>query len=571
MPKITVQVSGKKTSFTDKEFKAKGGEASIYVKGDTSFKIWHDPVKVIDSGKVQDLSALTMPNIIKPETAIYDESGHKKIGYTMRFVKNAYALCELFTKAFQQRHKLDHTTLLKLTKRFHETIEHIHSKKILVVDLNELNFLIADTFDELYAIDVNSYETPNYRATAIMDNIRDRHMKNVFTPETDWFSWAVVTFQLLVGIHPYRGKHPKFESIAPINRMDARMKANVSAFNADSTMPRVCHPLDVIPPALRQWMVAVFEKGIREVPPANFETLAIAIATHVKEITGSDLFDIKDIAEYADEIIAHYFHDGTRVVVTTNNIHVNGFKITLRHPNVKIGFTSTHKPIAAYAKDGKAILQNLADGSEIPFICDADYVMESDGRIYFQNGISVIEIVFNELGNKVTASAKRVGRVLDLPDATRVFDGVIVQNLLGRWFASVFPEAGQQRQFPVDELKDYKIIDAKYKKNVLVIIGINHIGKYDRFVLRFDSSFKYDLRKIEDVVNTGINFTVNSNGVCTLINEEDHIEAFAAKHGSPSVKIFKDSAIDGAMKLSCEDAKIVFANGNQLQSISMKK
>jgi hypothetical protein len=158
-----------------------------------------------------------------------------------------------------------------------------------------------------------------------------------------------------------------------------------------------------------------------------------------------------------------------------------------------------------------------------------------------------------------------------MPNATKIFDGVIMQNLLGRFYASIFPAAGYCYQIGIPELDHHKVIDAKYEKNVLVVIVTRRTGEYDRLVLRFSSDNQtYDLRKTENITYTGINFTVNDVGVCTLLNEEEKLEAFSNKQNG-AVKILDDPAIDGDMRLYHSGTKIIFAKKNKLYSIAMRK
>ena len=111
-------------------------------------------------------------------------------------------------------------------------------------------------------IDVDSYQTPGFKATALMDSVRDRHChNNQFTPDTDWFSFGIVSFQMFIGIHPYKGKHPDLAD------MDARMMQNISALNKAVSVPKVCYAFDVIPQAYLCWYKAVFEQGKRCAPP----------------------------------------------------------------------------------------------------------------------------------------------------------------------------------------------------------------------------------------------------------------------------------------------------------------
>jgi hypothetical protein len=186
--------------------------------------------------------------------------------------------------------------------------------------------------------------------------------------------------------------------------------------------------------------------------------------------------------------------------------------------------------------------------------------------------MSILELEFIENKNSMQCYTNSVTDVLDMPNATKVFDGVIMQNLMGRFFASIFPASGYCYQMGIPELDHHKIIDAKYEKNVLVVIVARRSGEYDRFVFRFAPDYqKYDLRKVENITYTGINFTVNDVGVCTLLNEEEKIEAFSNKKDAGTVKILDDPAIESDMRLYHSGTKIVFTRANKLYSITMRK
>ena len=56
-------VQGKQIQLGRVDFKAQGGEGSIYVKGSTAYKIYSDPQRAIAPAKLQELSVLTEGNI----------------------------------------------------------------------------------------------------------------------------------------------------------------------------------------------------------------------------------------------------------------------------------------------------------------------------------------------------------------------------------------------------------------------------------------------------------------------------------------------------------------------------
>ena len=93
----------------------------------------------------------------------------------------------------------------------------------------------------LFIIDVDSYQTPGFPATAA-DGQRPGPPCRGFSEETDWFSFAIVSFQMFAGIHPYRGNYPA------LPRPETPDEANVSVLNPRCHVPKVCYPFSVIPP-----------------------------------------------------------------------------------------------------------------------------------------------------------------------------------------------------------------------------------------------------------------------------------------------------------------------------------
>ena len=259
MPRYFVQGKGE-IRLSKSDFKAQGGEGAIYVKGPTAYKIYKDPGRAITPAKILELSTLTQPNIIRPLDVLLD-GRNKPVGYTMRSAGKSYALCQLFPKAFRQRNTLTPEMTLGLVRKLRDGVNHVHANGILLVDLNEMNFLVAEDFSEIFFIDVDSYQTPSHSATVLMESVRDRHAQT-FTTGSDWFSFAVVSFQMFVGIHPFKGTYPPLQSLPDKEtKLDARMRANVSVLNPGVSIPASCLPFSTIPPAYLDWYRAVFEEA----------------------------------------------------------------------------------------------------------------------------------------------------------------------------------------------------------------------------------------------------------------------------------------------------------------------
>src|SRR5271166_5171029 len=135
-------------ALNNSNFIFQGGEGSIYAKGDSAYKIYTDLNKMIPTAKIGELQAIDDDKVIRPQHILLDKKA-SPIGYSMRYLKDTSSLCQLFTKAFRDRNKIGNDTILHLVRGMQDTIDHIHSKQILIVDLNEMNFLVNKGFSEV--------------------------------------------------------------------------------------------------------------------------------------------------------------------------------------------------------------------------------------------------------------------------------------------------------------------------------------------------------------------------------------------------------------------------------------
>lgn len=559
---MKVTIKGKDVSLDKGSFVGQGGEGAVYAKGQVAFKIYADPSKMIPVSKIQELSVLTRDNIIRPLDVIHQRK--KPVGYTMRYLKKTHPLCQTFTKSFRTRHGLQHSDVLDLVQKMRETVEFIHSQKILVVDMNEMNFLVSQDFKDVFFIDVDSYQTPHFPATAIMESIRDRHCKGVFSEGTDWFSFAVVTFQMFVGIHPYKGKHPD------VKDMDERMLKNISVLDKDVKVPAVCQDFSVIPPAFMDWYKAVLEKGERVAPPRD-PVKAFAGAIVIARVVGSDNFVITKIKEYDSDIV-DYAEVGVQDLVLTSSgtLYANGPPEAVRWNRLMaVAAPRTGNVVQAWAEGGKVKLRNVTRGLDVPCDINAEDVMAHAGAIYAKNKDKFLHVEIVETAAGPQAIPKLVTNVME--NATRIFPGVAMQDMLGSNFAFLFPRPGACYQIRTKELDAYKIVDAKLDRNVLVVVG-NANGQYDRFIFRFDDAFaSYDCRKADDVAYSGINFVALDTGICVMINENEEVGMFSRRKDSTNFKIIDDPAVDGQMTLYTKGARVLFAKGKSLYQIEVKK
>ena len=549
---MKLKIKGKgAVSLSKRDFVASGGEGSVYARGSTAYKIYTNPKRMIPVAKIDELSVLSLPNIIRPQDVLLN-TRTKPVGYTMRYVQDTYSLCQLFTKAFKKRNNVQTAQLLKLAQVLQDGVKHVHEKGILVVDLNEMNFLVSAAFDDVYFIDVDSYQTKSFQATAIMDSIRDYQAKR-FDENSDWFSWAIVTFQLFMGIHPYKGKHKD------VKKLEDRMKANLSVFNAEVSIPKMCPPMDTIPQAYRDWYKAVFEEGLRLAPPFGPQAVAIVTAAP-RRIVSADKLQIMLIETYEDEIVDYQ----DPAVLTTGGAVVRK-RVYATGNNTCIAVTPDDHVVAAWLHNGWLQLRDLTVFKELKLELRCEQIMAYDGRVYCKSGEQILELEF--IGGMPSARPTATAMLR----ATQMFSGVALHNMLGGWYAGIFPKAHASYQIRLKELDGYRIVDAKYDRRVLMVVGMKK-GKYDKFIFRIQPDYQgRTVRTEKDVAYTGLNFVVLENGVCAHINDEEQLELFVNNPIVQDVKIVEDPVLSHDMQLLRRGTDVLFARGRDLYKLSTRK
>lgn len=245
------------------EHLATGGQGRVYARADRVYKLYLDPAKAAQArvpDKLAALQALVHPGIAAPEGLLRDRDG-QFVGITLPRVRGE-ALCRLFTNTWRDAHRFGIAETTALAQAMRRIVEHAHAHQALMVDANELNWLVDGTTP--VAIDVDGWQLPGFPGNAVMASIKDPLMGQCFSTSSDWFAWAVTSFQLWTGIHPYKGSHPGFARGA----LAERMAAGVSVFDAQVNLPAAARPITDIPPALRAWYEDVFQRGCRSAPPA---------------------------------------------------------------------------------------------------------------------------------------------------------------------------------------------------------------------------------------------------------------------------------------------------------------
>src|SRR3989338_4922866 len=270
----------------ESDYKATGGEGILYRANATMVKLYLDQNKVGNDSmpeKLKLLSAIRHEYIVSPRGLVLDLQKNP-IGFYMDYVE-AEPLPRVFTNAFRQRENFGNSEASALVERMRETVSFAHKNKALLVDANELNWLVVvkgKGGPEPRVIDVDSWSLGSWPPKVIMPSIKDWHSKG-FSVLTDWFAWGIITFQIFVGIHPYKGTVNGYQR----DDLEKRMKNNASVFTPNTGLAHSVRDFNLIPGTLLDWYMAVFQHGERSEPPsvytlgvsANQTTRALHITT----------------------------------------------------------------------------------------------------------------------------------------------------------------------------------------------------------------------------------------------------------------------------------------------------
>ena len=562
--KVFVENTGNFT-LTDKDYLAAGGEGKIYSKNGLAFKIYHDENRVVPIKKIEELNKIKKDNVLKPLNIIYDLATKKPLGFTMSLLMASNPLCKLFVKTFKERSGIGHQDIADLVKEMQKTVIEIHKEKCLIADFNEMNVVVDKNNKIPYFIDVDSWQTPSFKATAISDSIRDRKVPfGTFSELTDWYAFAILAFQMYINIHPYRGTHPKYKN----NDIDSRMNDGISVFEKDIKLPPICYDFSVIPKPHLEWFKDIFSKNNRSLPPMPDSIMAIPVIHEIINIIRSHgNFEVEKIFAYDSTVREVYNIMGTGYVITDKSIYKGGKKIVSdieKHDKVLLCESDDMIPVICYLKNNEVSVTNI-NGDKVGDNFAAKDIMYCNGAIYSISNDIFQENTFKLIGSKLYRKIKIAGRVAE--NSSKMFEGCVYQDLLGKpWFQIPYEQNLCYFQC-IKELEGYRVIEAKREKNYLIVIAEKN-GFYNRFVFIFDKKFtSYTCRIVDKIAFENINFTVLHSGVCLLVAGNE-IELFI---DNKTIKTLQDPPFDSSMKIYSTSSSVYFINNKEICSAKMVK
>ena len=558
MPAITIYFRSKETKLTDRNYLGEGGEGVIYLKDNLIYKVYHEKANVITPQKLAELSTLKKDNIISPIDHIFNPSS-LAIGYAMKYVADTVPLARMFTTSFRNRNNVTPEMATKLVEKMIETIHYIHQCNVLIIDGNEFNYLVnGSDFITPYFIDVDSYQTKSSPAKVIMPSIRDWQSK-AFSPLTDWYSFAIIATQIFIGLHPFKGNHPKFAK----NDLKSRQLANVSIFNKEVSIPPATRDFSLVPSEYMNWFLDVFEKGKRTPPPA----IAGKLFTKAQVIiaTGKDKFMIDKIFEADDNITGCTWIFGNRVAYTAKSIYFDKHDYVLPSKTTGVVYFE-NTPYLVDIVDKKLEVRQAFSKTIISNNLAATKKLIIDNRIYVINDDKLIEIKFKGISGRVFIATGNVWSIL--PNSTQVFREIIYSDVLGKPYLYVPFKEGACSIVPIPELSKHKILDAKYESGICILLTFKD-NVYNRIVIKFADDFvKYTFELEADVIPFGINFVSLPNNLYMYYTGEG--EMVIGSRFKSEKKIFSNIKFDHDIVLCHNGIEVYYYSENALYRIKTR-
>lgn len=530
--KVIEKNTGNTFNLDSGNYLASGGEADVYKLGGTVYKIYKDKKHTIPEKKIAELSVL-LPNkkIITPRSVLTD-TNNTAIGYTMDAVSGE-VIGGLIPPIFKKRNSIQDKTIYDLVLQLRAIIDYCHKNNILLVDINQNNFLVSKKFDNVYAIDVDTYQTPSFSATALMQSVRDFHSQD-FNEFTDWFSFAVLACSLITGSHPYRGTYEPLanKKLSAEELLFARMKANISIFRDDVKIANIIN-LNM-PKSYKDWFINTFDKGIRTAPPTDFTDKMVMVHPKLNLSKGRIPIDI-----WKDNVLDAPYEITNDLIVFDNYSYYKGRKIAFG------GYFAAKHNYLFNLINGRLFAYNLQNNQTYDCKTIADAVYKHGDDVFIKRDDGVYCVYPYESNTGVIFSETLNTRIL--PESSKVFSGFVFESMLGSAFVLVTNGEKSSYRIRVPELDNEKVLDGQMVGNVCVIKAVDHKGNDKQYIIKFNKNFDtYSLRVNQ---NNDINFAAHRNGLCMLVYDNGTLEMFASS-SQADIKQVVDSGLDGGILYS---------------------
>ena len=194
--------------------------------------------------------------------------------------------------------------------------------------------------------------------------------------------------------------------------------------------------------------------------------------------------------------------------------------------------------------------------------------MATRGRVYLQRGDRLVELLLRDVGHHVVVTSRLCARVL--PHATRLFDGIAVQSLLGSIYLSFFPSAGRHLQLRVPELDGHEIV-AAYADGMIASVVHRDGHELRRAIVRVDIRGNYDFATETAHDADPLALVALPSGVAVRVRQDDRLELFGTRPGSTSRRHIDDPGIGADWQLTAQNGRVLCSRAGQVYRVSVRR
>lgn len=551
---------------------ATGGEGSVYKKGDTIIKVYTDPNKMRSDGmaeKVKLLSVINHPYIVAPREVVLDDKGNE-IGFYMPY-GSGEPLSRVFTTEFRTLQGMNDKDSSTLVDRMREVVSVAHQHNAVMVDANELNWLAA--FEKNgpipRVIDVDSWAIGRWPAKVIMPSIRDWNAA-VFDEKSDWFAWGVVSFQVYTGIHPYKGTLDGYKP----SELEKRMRNRASVFTPGVRLNRAVRDFSCIPPVLRNWYEATFQKGERVKPPSPFDTTAVTTKTATVArtvITATGKLNFEKLFEKTNDPVIRVFSCGVVLLDSGSLIDLNTKREIGKSKIRDCEVVKVERGWLIASKDGDSFSFLYIDGTSLKaetltLTLSGRQLIRYEDRLFIVTESGLTELSVKFFARPILSAGTTWGVMVN---STRWFNGVGVQDALGATFLIAPFSDKACAQVRVRELDGLKVVAAKSGNRFVTVIAIDKKGDYRKFELTFDEGYTTYKMWQNGTQSPELNISILPRRVCATIIDDGELVIFVPSDGK--VTKVADKTITTDMALTNLGDTVVYVADGVLWKVSMRK
>lgn len=593
---LTVELEGVgKVTLTPKHFIGGGGEGSAYLINGKVVKLYTDTDKMRRDGMVDKLKMLMVldhPLIVAPKGLVM-RGGHA-IGYWMEYADGS-PLVPFCTNGFRKRENITNLHAAAYVEKMRMVMEFVHGHKALMIDPNLRNWMVdlnkgGRSGPKPLSIDVDSFAIGRFGAKAIMASIMDHHTQG-FNALSDWFSLAVVSWEVLVGIHPYRGRLDAIklnakeraeieklplddQGLAEAEALLAkRMLKNASVFTSGVVLNAAVRTFDVVPARWLPWYEAVLQNGERSIMPALTDPgmtpakKAARVMRMVSQATGMLVYN--KLIELVNDPIIRVFPTGVVLTESGKLYEISSKRLigTAKSRECELVTKEGHWVLADWENgdlDVSTINQKtLVQLKSTTLMLEGKKLVRYGERLFVVIDDNLAEVEVTLLGKPILSGGKMWGV---LTNSTRWFDGCGIQDAMGATFV-VLPWGSDACNITrVKELDGLKPVAAKAGPRFISVIGLDKKGQYQKIELTFDQNYTgYQVWR-GGADGPDLNMAIKDNGTVATIVEDTKIVIFIPG-GKPPTKI-EDKDITTEMALSNWGNTIVYVLDGALWSIA---